>query len=223
MDCSFCSTGAIEGKSIRRRSPDSVVKWLVDLRQAGCRRFCFVDNTFNLPPSYANDLCRKLLRAELDSEFWCIVYPKWIDSGLVELMRQVGCTQISLGFESGSDRMLGSLNKRFNRGEATAAAKMFGDAGIARRGFLLLGGPGETRATVEESLALADTLNLEGLKITVGLRIYPHTPLAGTALQEGLIQPGEDLFQPRFYLAAGLRDWLPERVAEYQASRRWVN
>ena len=48
-------------------------------------------------------------------------------------------------------------------------------------GFLLLGGPGETRQSVEGSLAFADSLPLEMLKITTGIRIYPETPLAALA------------------------------------------
>jgi len=101
-------------------------------------------------------------------------------------------------------------------------AKMFHEAGIFRRGFLLLGGPGETRESVEESLAFADSLNLDALKVTVGLRIYPETPLAGTALAEGVIRPDDDLLRPRFYLAPRLTDWLPERIAAYKKSRPWV-
>jgi uncharacterized protein with beta-barrel porin domain len=90
-------------------------------------------------------------------------------------------------------------------------------------GFLLLGGPGEMKDSVEESLSLADSLNLEALKITVGLRIYPQTRLATTALSEGVIRADEDLLLPRFYLTPELRDWLPERVADYKTSRPWVN
>ena len=223
LDCTFCSTSAIEGKSVRRRSPDRIVRWLRDLRETGCRNFNFVDNTFNLPPTYAKDLCRQVIQAELDLNLWCIIYPKWIDTELVELMRRAGCRQISLGFESGSDRMLRRLRKRFNRKEVSAVSKMFAEAGIERMGFLLLGGPGETKDSVEESLSFADSLNLEALKITVGLRIYRQTPLATTALSEGVIRADEDLLLPRFYLTPELKDWLPERVATYKTSRPWVN
>jgi radical SAM superfamily enzyme YgiQ (UPF0313 family) len=114
--------------------------------------------------------------------------------------------------------MLRRLNKRFNGADVRKAANMLEDAGIQRRGFLLLGSPGETHDSVEESLAFAESLHLEGLKITVGLRIYPHTPLARTAVQESFVGPGEDLLQPRFYLASALRAWLPRRVAEFEAS-----
>jgi radical SAM superfamily enzyme YgiQ (UPF0313 family) len=200
-----------------------MVKWLAELRETGCRNFNFVDNTFNLPPTYAKALCREVIQAQLDLNLWCLIYPKAVDAELVELMRRAGCRQISFGFESGSDQMLRSLNKRFDKNEVSAVSRMFAEAGIERMGFLLLGGPGETKGTVEESLSFADSLHLESLKITVGLRIYPQTPLARTALTEGVVSADEDLLLPRFYLMPELRDWLPERVAAYKASRPWVS
>ncbi len=222
LDCAFCSTCAIEGRGLRRRSPQAVVDWMQDLVSNGSNNFNFVDNTFNLPPYYAKELCRRILERGLAINLWCIIYPRWIDRELVELMARAGCREISLGFESGSERMLRRLNKRFNPEEVRTVAGMFADAGVHRRGFLLLGGPGETRESVEESLAFADSLHLEALKITVGLRIYPQTPLAATAIAESLLQPDDDLLRPRFYLASRLREWLPERVATYKASRPWV-
>jgi radical SAM superfamily enzyme YgiQ (UPF0313 family) len=222
LDCTFCSTRVIEGSSVRGHAPESIAAWLEQLASSGFTNFNFVDNTFNLPSHYAKELCRRIARRGLAIKFWCIIYPKWIDRELVELMAQVGCREISLGFESGSGRMLRSLNKQFTPEEVRTISRMFADAGIFRRGFLLLGGPGETKDSVDESLAFSDSLNLDALKITVGLRIYPETPLAATALAEGVIQPDDDLLWPRFYLAARLADWLPERIAAYKASRTWV-
>jgi radical SAM superfamily enzyme YgiQ (UPF0313 family) len=223
LDCVFCSTSTIEGRGIRRRSAAKVVEWLAKLRGTGCRNFNFVDNTFNLPLTYAKDLCRRVIQAEFGLHLWCLIYPKWVDAELVELMRQAGCRQISFGFESGSDQMLRSLRKRFDQKEISAASKLFAEAGIERMGFLLLGGPGETKESVEESLSFADSLHLEALKITIGIRIYPQTPLARTAAAEGVMRADDDLLFPRFYMQAGLRDWLPERAATYKASRPWVN
>ncbi len=222
LDCTYCSTSLIEGRGIRRRSPAQVVKWLAQLRETGCGNFNFVDNTFNLPLDYAKDLCRHLIRAELDLRFWSIIYPKWVDTELVELMRRGGCRQISFGFESGSNEMLRSLGKQFDQEEIRAISKMFAEAGIERMGFLLLGGPGETRDSVEESLSFAESLHLEALKITVGIRIYPQTPLATTALAEGILKAEDDLLLPRFYLQPELKDWLAERVATFKAPRPFV-
>ena len=55
MNCSYCSTATIEGCHIRKRSPETVVEWLHQWAELGFRRFYFVDNTFNLPPSYAKE------------------------------------------------------------------------------------------------------------------------------------------------------------------------
>jgi radical SAM superfamily enzyme YgiQ (UPF0313 family) len=199
------------------------VNWLAQLRETDCRNYNFVDNTFNLPLDYAKDLCRHLIRAELDLNFWTIIYPKWVDPELVELMRLGGCRQVSIGLESGSNEMLHSLGKQFDQEEIRAISRMFGEAGIERMGFLLLGGPGERRGSVEESLSFAESLHLEALKITVGIRIYPQTPLAKTALAAGLIRAEEDLLVPKFYVPPILKDWLLERIAAYKASRPWVN
>jgi len=222
MECTYCSTPIIEGRPIRRHSAEVIAAWLTELARAGHRKFNFVDNTFNLPPSYAEDLCRRIIQADIAIDWWCIVYPKWVDRRLVTLMAQAGCRQVSLGFESGSNRILKLLGKRFTSDDVRAVSKMLQDAGIERRGFLLLGGPGETKQTVEESLSFADTLNLDFLKVTVGLRIYPQTQLAARALAEGLIRADDDLLLPRFYLTPELRDWLPAQVAAYRASRSWV-
>jgi radical SAM superfamily enzyme YgiQ (UPF0313 family) len=194
-----------------------VVGWLAELCRCGFRNFYFVDNTFNLPLSYAKELCRKIIQADLGVDWWSIVYPKWVDIELVELMAKAGCTRVSLGFESGSEQVLRQLRKRFNSAEVKAISELFANVGIKRYGFLLLGGPAETKKTVEESLNYAASLHLDGLKVTVGLRIYPHTALARIAVAEGLLKSDDDLLWPRFYLAPTLRDWLPERIAEYNA------
>lgn len=86
-------------------------------------------------------------------------------------------------------------------------------------GFLLLGGPGETRGSVEESIAFPDSLHLDGLKITVGIRIYPDTPLAKIAVAEGGISPDDDLLFPKFYVVRGLEDWLHENLRAWMTER----
>jgi radical SAM superfamily enzyme YgiQ (UPF0313 family) len=224
MDCSYCSTATIEGRILRRRSPTLVVEEIARQAKKGFARFHFVDNTFNLPPSYAKELCRLLAEAKLGIGYRCIIYPLNVDEELVSLMVNSGCREVALGFESGCEPILQSLNKQFNTQEVRRISQLFGDYGIYRMGFLLLGGPGESKQSVEESLEFADSLNLELVKITTGIRIYPHTALARVAVEEGLIAAEDDLLQPRFYLARGLENWLPETVKSWMAKRpNWVS
>ncbi|MGD8961417.1 MAG: radical SAM protein [Desulfobacterales bacterium] len=219
LDCSYCSTATIEGHRIRQRSPAAAVRELSRWVEAGFNQVFFVDNTFNLPPSYAMDLCNRLAAATLDIGWRCIVYPCKISEDLVKAMARAGCSEVSLGFESGHNDILRAMNKRFDTGEIRQANQIFTDYGIRRTGFLMLGGPGESRQSVAQSFDFAESLDLDALKITLGIRIYPHTDLAKTAIEEGLIAFDEDLLFSKFYIDRELQDWLNEYV-KYRAKNR---
>jgi radical SAM superfamily enzyme YgiQ (UPF0313 family) len=219
MRCSYCSTAAIEGRGIRRRSPGKVVQWIAGYARQGFRQFQFVDSTFNLPPDYPRELCGLLRREGLGISWRCILHPVKTDPDLIRGMAQAGCVEVSLGFESGSETMLRSLRKGFGKDEVREFSRALAECGIRQLGFLLLGGPGETRDSVEESLAFADALPLDALNVTVGIRIYPHTELARIAAAEGVISAADGLLFPRFYLARGLEDWLPETIRSLAGGR----
>ncbi len=217
-DCSYCSTARIQGRRIRCRPPAEVAEHVARLAAAGFRRIYFVDNSFNIPEAHAFELCRALRRLEPPVTWRCILYPHVVPEELVASMAAAGCVEVSLGFESGSPAVLREMNKRFTPADVRAASDRLAAHGVRRMGFLLLGGPGETRETVEQSLAFASSLTLDALRITVGIRIYPGTPLARRAVEEGIVSRDDDLLRPRFYLAAGLAPWIHERVAAFTAA-----
>jgi radical SAM superfamily enzyme YgiQ (UPF0313 family) len=219
-DCSYCSTASVQGRRVRARSPRHVVERVAELLRRGCRRFYFVDNSFNIPESHAFEICRWMREIATGASWRCIVYPHRIGEALVREMASAGCVEVSLGFESGSGRILREMNKRFTPSDVRAASDLLAAHGIRRMGFLLLGGPGETRETVEESLAFAESLHLDVLKVTVGIRIYPGTPLAARAVRDGMLRADDDLLRPRFYLAPGLEPWIHQRVARAAALTR---
>src|SRR5208283_1418520 len=137
MNCSYCSTASIEGCHIRKRSPEAVAQWIREWVELGFRRFYFVDNTFNLPPSYSKELCSALSTISPGISWRCIVYPARLDEALVTAMARAGCIEVSLGFESGSDFILSGMNKRFNPKDVVRASKLLSNNGIRRIGFLL--------------------------------------------------------------------------------------
>jgi len=219
MNCSYCSTPAIEGRVTRKYSARYVVEFIRQYVESGFDRFFFVDNTFNLPLSYAKTLCDQIIASELPIAWRCILYPWKIDDALAEKMARAGCKEVSLGFESGSAQILKRLKKRFQPDDIRRISEMLRKQGIHRLGFLLLGGPGETKATVEKSLYFADSLETEAMKITSGIRIYPQTDLFRTAVDEGVIERNENLIFPKFYMAHGLNDWLKTTVGDWLARR----
>jgi radical SAM superfamily enzyme YgiQ (UPF0313 family) len=214
LGCSYCSTATIEGHLLRQRSPAAVVGELARWVAAGFNQVFFVDNTFNLPSSYALELGRRLAEASLNIIWRCILYPHKISKDLVKTMARAGCSEVSMGFESGDNEMLQAMNKRFDTDDIRRASKILADYGIRRMGFLMLGGPGETRQSVAHSFDFVESLDLDGLKITRGIRIYPQTPLARTAVEKGLIRADDDLLIPRFYMVKELRQWLESYVRE---------
>lgn len=223
MDCSYCSTPAIEGRRLRKRSTVSVVAALRRYTEAGISQFYFVDNTFNLPMSYAKALCDAIIGAGIDIRWQAIVYPNFVDEELVVKMSRAGCVQVSLGFESGDETILKRMNKHTDIGTVTRISNLFNANGIRRMGFLLLGGPGETRETVKKSFDLAGRLDLEMMRLSAGIRIYPDTALERLARSEGVISADDTLLNPRFYLREELNPWLPEAVAALVASHRnWI-
>ncbi len=223
MDCNYCSTSTIEGRILRKQSPDYVVDVISRYVEAGYQRFQFVDNTFNLPQSYVEALCDRIRAIGMDIKWISIIYPTKIDERLIEKMAQAGCVGVSLGSESGSNKILKRMNKKFRTKDVRRVSELFKKYGIRQMGFLLFGGPGEDKRSVEESLAFADSLNIEAMKISIGIRIYPFTALARTAVEEGIIAPDDDLLFPKFYMTKGLEDLLRKTVDDYRKDRpHWM-
>jgi radical SAM superfamily enzyme YgiQ (UPF0313 family) len=211
-DCAYCSTARIQGRRIRFRSPRLVADAIRGVASVGFRSFFFVDNTFNIPQAYALELCQELAALRPRVRWRCIVYPHRLSEELAAAMAAAGCAQVSLGFESGCERILRAMNKRFTPDDVRRTAELLAAQGIGVLGFLLLGMPGETPDSVEQSLEFARSLPLQDLRITVGIRIYPGTALARTAVAEGVIASEAELLRPRFYLAPGLEPWIRQRV-----------
>jgi len=120
---------------------------------------------------------------------------------------------LSIGNESGSEDMLAALRKGFSKKEILKAVKEVRRAGLMFNCFLLLGGPGETKRTVEESVDFVSELEPTGVSVTVGIRIYPGCELYDMALREKVITRDRNLLYPAFYLAPGLESWLFEYMS----------
>ncbi len=223
MNCSYCTTSITEGRKIRKYDIDSVVSILEKYKEAGYDQFFFTDSNFNIPPSYAEALCDRIIQRRLDVKWQAIIYPHKTDEKLIDKMARAGCVTVPMGFESGVTEVLELMNKKFVPETVRDCSCLFKNNGIDQIGFLLLGGPGETRETVLRSLDFADSLDLEIMKVTIGIRIYPFTALADIAVKQGVVEPDNDLLFPEFYLASGLDGWIQEIIEDYMKNRpNWI-
>ena len=115
--------------------------------------------------------------------------------------------------------MLASLKKDFTASDVRRNFAAAREAGIKVNCFLMLGGPGETRGSVAESVALMDELGPDSVLVSVGVRIFPGCELERIASERGYITEGQDLLEPAFYLERECASWLYEKMVEVCATR----
>ena len=123
------------------------------------------------------------------------------DPGVFRLLAAAGCTSVDFGIDTAAEEVLPGFGKSFTIEDirkSTAAAKA---AGMDVCHSLLFGGPGETPATVAETVRVTDEAAPTAVVAMVGLRIYPETALARLARDAGLIGERQPLLEPRFYAA----------------------
>jgi radical SAM superfamily enzyme YgiQ (UPF0313 family) len=206
--CVYCTYLNVEGWGYRLRDPDSVADEMDGLaRERGVRRFEFVDSTFNSPPRHAIAVCesivRRGLRVHLDTTNFT---PASATPELLAAMRPAGFRWLGITAESASDAVLARLDKGFDAARVHDVAMRVERAGMGVLWIFLVGGPGETPQTLDETLRFAAWRLSRGdaVYLTVGLRIYPGTTLQRIAAAEGVIEASDALLTPTFYFSAAL-------------------
>ncbi len=224
FSCIYCTYPLLEGSSVRLRPVGDIIAEIRFLKdQCGVSYLYFVDDIFNYPVEFASALCRAMTSEGLDINWSAFINPAFISPLLLDEMLAAGCDAVEYGTESGSPALLHNLGKGFTVDDVRAASLLCRKHGVDFAHYILFGGPGETRETVLESFTLMDELEPTAVIAMTGIRIYPGTPLHGTALDEGVIHAGTNLLEPVFYLSPAVRDELATLVAcEAVKRKNWV-
>jgi radical SAM superfamily enzyme YgiQ (UPF0313 family) len=206
--CVYCTYLNVEGWGYRLRDPEAVADEIEALHEvAGIRTFEFVDSTFNAPPRHATAVCeaivRRGLRIHLDTTNFT---PATAPAELLHAMRRAGFRSLGITAESASDPVLEKLQKGFDAARVHALARDIEAAGMSVLWIFLVGGPGETPETLEETLRFADWRLRRGdaVYVTVGVRVYPGTTLQRIAIDDGVVSPEDPLLAPTFYQSVDL-------------------
>ena len=199
--CVYCTYRNVEGWGYRTRDPELVADEIEELRiKAGVHHFDFVDSTFNSPPGHAIQVCEAITRRNLGVQLDTTNFtPATAGADLLEAMKTAGFRSLGITAESASDPVLQKLEKGFTAAKVREVAERVEKFGIKTLWIFLVGGPGETAETVEETLAFAAWRLGRGdsVYLTVGLRIYPGTTLHRIAIAEGVVPDGSTLLGSR--------------------------
>ncbi len=224
LRCVYCTYPHIEGRSLRPSDPAEVAEEARRLEAAGARYLVMTDAVLNGSPAHALAVAGALRRSRPRLPWGGFFTPTAPPPGFFEALREAGCTHVEFGTESLSDAVLPTLQKPFRRREALAAHAAARAAGLHVAHFMALGAPGETAATVEETLDGCEALDGAPVFFFCGLRIYPHTDLWRLAVEGGQVRRDQPLLEPVFFQPAGLTPAdLAGAVQRRAAGRRsWV-
>jgi len=222
--CVYCTYTHIEGSKFRTRSAVSVADEIEQAhKRIGQVTFEFVDSTFNDPPGHAEAICREIARRKLKIRLRTMgINPSNVSRELFDLMLDAGFAQIDSTPDTASPSMLVNFQKNFTLAELENTAAIIREYNMPTMWFFIFGGPGETEKTIGETFDFIDAWvdPLDMVHMTLGLRVYPHTPLYQIALDEGVIRGDDDLVSPVFYISKHLsRDQLVSLVTGASRTR----
>jgi anaerobic magnesium-protoporphyrin IX monomethyl ester cyclase len=180
--CEFCSK-PVFGSMVRRRPLDTVFAEVEEIRALGYDSLWIADDTFTLDGPYLEEFCRRIASTGL--HWSCLSRADGITAETVRLMKDAGCRRVHLGLESGSDATLRLMKKHITVEDGATAARLYREAGIEVAAFFIVGYPGETVASIEQTFALALALALDDISFNVPM------PLPGSELFTRLGEPDE--------------------------------
>ena len=193
--CEYCGGGLVTGRKLRCRPVESVVAEIKDLYERfGVRGFNVVDDNFTMNLPYAKQVCRAILKLNLeDVSFASIngVRMEYLDEELLGLMKQVGWEYISIAPESGSQKTLDNMRKHLKLSLLKEKIALIRSAGLKVFGFFMLGYPGETADDIQMTIDCAAKNDFDIVTFQC-FQPLPGTPVYEKLLASGEIQPHQD-------------------------------
>jgi len=203
-----------------------VVDEVQSLLHRGIAHFHTCDSEFNLPIEHAEMVCQEIIKGGLGDRIHWYAYasPTPFSEELMRFMKGAGCAGIDFGVDSGSDVILKNLGRRHRKKDVRELAKLCHDYDMTFMYDLLLGGPGETKDTLGETIDLMKEIQPSRVGVSIGVRIYPRTLLAGIVREDGVSENNpslfgntrgnDEFFQPVFYISSSVGEEIHSYVSE---------
>jgi radical SAM superfamily enzyme YgiQ (UPF0313 family) len=186
FDCSYCGSVSYWGRKWRYRSSQNVLDELEHLAgDLGVRSVYFFDDNFPVNRERVIQICRGMIDRRLNIAWACCSHVKMVQEGLLRAMREAGCRYVAFGVESGSDVILGNINKKQTRADIERAFALVHESGMKPRAFLMVGNRGESDETIDQTIAMTGVIRPHSsigaslLWLLPGTRVYAEARAAG--------------------------------------------
>jgi len=170
FSCIFCVGPLMVGRKPRLVPPRVVVDEIEDVMRAGFHRIAFSDDHFGMKRSHAMAVCDEIIARGLDIELSAFIRADSAVPALLEKMRSAGCTYIHFGAESGVQEIVDRANKRVSLELIKERVELASGMGFEIQVSMILGLPGETPETIEQTFEYARSLgNCVGIHVLAPL------------------------------------------------------
>ena len=187
MNCAFCEHA---GTKTRLYHPEYVGRQIDQAQAAGFNAIMFFDDIFCLSRHRVEELSREIVKRQI--HYRCFAHAKTMTKEIAELLARTGCIEIGFGAESGSQKILNAVNKKTTVRQNMELVEICNEHHIKVKAFLMLGLPGETPETVEETAEFLDFLmsstfaNHAGKTVTNDFDLGIYFPYKGTAIRDAI-------------------------------------
>mgnify|MGYP001566014007 CR=1 FL=1 len=188
FSCTYCAGRLVSGKRIRYRSAAKVIEEVKLLyHQYGIREIHIEDDNFTFNHELVREFCRLLKESRLDISWTCPngVRLDTLTEDLLLVMKASGLYFISVGIESGSDRVLREMKKSLTTEKIREKIYLIKKCGLEVSGFFIIGYPTETRQDIEMTIDFACSLGLKRAAF------FQFKPFPGSDIARELAERGE--------------------------------
>jgi hopanoid biosynthesis associated radical SAM protein HpnJ len=184
--CTFCLwPQTLSGHPWRKRSTDDVAAEMSKVKAywPEVKEFFFDDDTFNIQKARTIELCAKLKPLGLT---WSCTSRVTTDYETLKAMKEAGCRLLIVGYESGDQQILKNIKKGATVERARQFTKDCHKLGLVIHGDFIMGLPGETHETINNTIKFAKELDVETIQVSVA-HAYPGTELYDYAVKNGFM------------------------------------
>ena len=184
--CTFCLwPQTLSGHPWRKRSTDDVAREMAKAKEywPNVREFFFDDDTFNIQKARTVELCSKLKPLGLT---WSCTSRVTTDYETLKAMKEAGCRLLIVGYESGDQQILKNIKKGATVERARQFTKDCHKLGLVVHGDFILGLPGESHDSIDNTIKFAKELDVETIQVSVA-HAYPGTELYDYAVTNGFM------------------------------------
>ena len=188
-NCIYCTYPFLEGRKIRSRSHESVIRDIKVLTEEfGAKMIFFTDSVFNDKEGNYLGLLNEMKRQKVNVPWTGFITPGGLKESEVQLMKDTGLIAVELGADAATDTTLKRMGKSFTFKDISETCDLFDNFGISSALYYMMGGPGETKETVFEGIENIKSIKKAASFIFMGIRILPNTPLERLARKRELSQ-----------------------------------